>query len=260
MGLPSDQPFSAAFALIRTFSSYKVPWYSSVKCCIINAIEESTENKKTASPVSTTFLKANPWDWFLQSSMGCARWEAQITWDPRYLSCCIQYWQPSWGQSGGVSECVPSMQKSLEVWDVKEITTSCRPMPGKGCCMSFSSCRKPISTARSGSVQRHLCAFGTSHQQYLRVPGPHCRWKMHIVFQSKGAFKQVWRRKARPFVKICSEFVAGAWFKALSISKCRQCLCCCFPTISAGWPCFSLPPQPLLPCSPGQVPPAGAPV
>lgn len=39
-----------------------MPWYSSVKCCITNLIEESTENKKTTSPVSTTFLKANPYE------------------------------------------------------------------------------------------------------------------------------------------------------------------------------------------------------
>lgn len=153
------------------------------------------------------------------------------------------------------------MQKSSEVWDVKELTTSCRPMPGKGCCMSFSSCKKPVSrcTARSGSVQRHHRAFGTSHQRHLRVPRSHCSWKMHIVFQSKGAVKQVWRRKDRPFVKICYEFMAGARFEAQSISKYGQCLCSCFPTIPAGWSCFSSPPQPLLPCSPGQAPPAWAP-
>lgn len=183
------------------FSSYKVTCYSSIKCCINHLVENSIETKRELSLI-TTFLKANLYMMVSYqvchqvcvkgvSVPGRALWDVSGGIKPpesrgpvTLLTALTALARTKWS-SGGIC---PSLQKSLQAWEVKELTTACRTRPQKGWCARFSSSEWPAGRS-SGSAQMHQYAFGTSHQRYLRAPGPHCSWRRNAVFQSSRAIQ-----------------------------------------------------------------------
>lgn len=108
-------------------------------------------------------------------------------------------------RNGGIC---PSLQKSLEAWAVKKLTTVYRTRPEEVLHMRFSSEQSAVRS--SISAWTHQCAFGTLHQRYLRVPEPHCTWLMSTVSLSSGAIQQVCKREARVYLSIWSVFMAMA--------------------------------------------------
>lgn len=200
-----------------------MPWYPSVICCIsiIGLLEESTENNKAASQYHVSEGKS-VCDWFLLSSVGYASWGEQITWGPRYwkwmLLYCIQYWQPCRGESGGVREYIHSMHGSSEM--LKSSQEHAGLCQEKAVVWDSPPARGQLAGAlHEMAVIRDISVLLAAHtKRYLRVPGSHCSWQMHTVFQSSSAVEQIWRRKAWAFVKFPLNSWAGFGL------QCRACL------------------------------------
>lgn len=238
------------------FSCHKVPWYPSVICCIsiISLQEESTGNNKTASQYHISESKS-VCDRFLLSSMGCASWE-QITWGSRYWKWMLSYWiqhgQPCRGENGGIREYIHFMHRSSEMLKNSQ--------EHAGLCQERPLCE--ILLQQEASWQEHwmqwqrsetlscfwqLSPNGTSECLGLTAAGKCTLFFRAAVLLSRSEGERLEHLLNFLWIHgqglVCSAQRVWAWAG----------LCSCLSTTPAG---FSSPPQPLLPCSPGEVPPA----